>query len=333
VTPPSPSVTLVYNPNAGSGPFARPPRLPVALSPLFSPPETAEPAFVAEAREYVRAETGRELAVAAVTTFEEAVAAARGAVAAGAGLVIAAGGDGTTRAVAEALAGSDTALGILPRGTVNVFAREVGVPLAGVLDALEVCLYGETRRLDLGLCDGRPFLLMASAGFDALAVGNVNADVKGVVGAPAYALSALASLASFVPPHLTLTLGDADAPFFDGPAFLAVIANTASYGGDFRVAPDARLDDGLLDVYLFEAPPGPPPLQTAAFLRQVGEVALGAHLQNPHAHYARASRVRLTASPATALQTDGDALGETASVLIEASPRALAVRVPGTIPR
>lgn len=330
--PASPRIVLVYNPTAGASPFARG-RLTVPLPPALlarpHPPEP-EPAWVQDARAYLHVLTGAPPRAVAPVSYEDAVRTAREAALAGAELVVAAGGDGTLRAVAEGLAGTDTALGVLPRGTVNVFARELGIPLLDTHAALDICANGETRRVDMGRVADRHFLLMASVGFDALAVGNVNADLKDVVGAPAYALSALASFATFTPPTLTVTLGDGSAPpIHRGPTFLCVIANTASYGGDFRIAPEARTDDGLLDVYLFEAPDGPPALQSAAFLRHVGEIALGTHLHNPLARYLRASRVRIDSEPASAVQADGDPLGSAGSLTVEAVPGALRVRVPG----
>lgn len=254
----------------------------------------------------------------------------------GADLVIAAGGDGTVRAAAEGLVDSQTTLGILPRGTMNVLARALGIALDDWRAACDLCLDGHTRQIDLGRIDvgsgdadapsstRAHFLLMCSVGLDAAAVAGVNTDVKGVVGAPAYVLSGLATLAGYTPTHLTLTL---DGEAYSVPAFMAVIANVASYGGDFQIAPHATLDDGLLDVCVFEAPAGPPPVQKASFLRQMGAMALSRHLIDPDVSYFRARRVEIVSAPEAPVQIDGDALGRT-SVVVDVLPRALRVRAP-----
>lgn len=267
---------------------------------------------------------GATLEATAVTSFAGAAAAAREAAAGGGELVIAAGGDGTLRAVADGLAGTETPLGILPRGTVNVLARELGIPLDDPLTACDICLNGTTRRIDLGRIGDRHFLLMASVGFDAATVGNVNTEIKGVVGTPAYVLSALATLATYNPTDMTLRL---DGEVRRAPTFMVVVSNAPSYGGDFKIAPLAALDDGLLDVCIFQAPLALPPVQKAGFLRQIGAVAISRHLQDTDVYYFRARRIEIISEPNAAAQIDGDPAGHT-PITIEVRPAALGVRVP-----
>ena len=301
-------LVLLYNREAGQG-------------------RGGDPAWLADTGVYLRAR-GWRVEITAAGSPEAATDAARRASQSRAHLVIAAGGDEALRAVADGLAGTGTPLGILPRGTVNVLARTLGIPLADPLAACDVCLSGETRRLDLGRVrrggEPRHFLLMCSVGFDAQSVANVNPDLKGVVGAPAYLLSGLATLATYQPTDVTLTL---DGVRRASSAFMVVVANTPSYGGDFRIAPLAAPDDGVLDLCVFEAPPGLPPVQRAAFLRQIGAVALNRHLQDPDISCFRARHIEIAASPPAAFQIDGDAFGET-PVTIDVAPAALSVRVP-----
>ena len=198
------AAVLLYNPEAGQQPLGG--------------ARTPEPAWLADTLLYLRQ---RGLAVEAVASVSPAMATrvARDAARRRLGLVIAAGGDGTVRAVADGLAGTDTALGILPRGTINVLARHLAIPLDNHLAACDICLRGALRRLDLGRAGAHHFLLMCSIGLDATAVGNVNVDIKGWMGAPAYVLSGLATLATYTPPDMAITLdgetiGDGYAPYF-----------------------------------------------------------------------------------------------------------------------
>jgi len=305
---PSP-VTIIYNPRAGGG------------------SSQGEPSWLSDARRLVAADTGSPPRVFASRDFAEAERFAGEAADAGAQLVIAAGGDGTVRAVAEGLIRKETPLGILPRGTINVLARELGIPLDDVPGALEVALRGETRALDMGKSGDRHFLLMASVGIDASAVENVNVELKSFVGGGAYVVAGLSALATFTPPVMTVWVGGAREPYWHGEAFAVVIANTRSYGGDFPIAPEAEWDDGQFDICIFGALDAPLPVQRAHFLRQVGAVTVNLHRSDPDIHYLRASRVVVESDPPVPVQIDGDALATT-PLSVEVVARALTVRVP-----
>jgi len=108
--------------------------------------------------------------------------------------VIVAGGDGTINAVLPALVGTSFPMAIVPVGSVNVLAREFGIPLA-IDEAIGVAARGRLRRIDLGIADGRPFALMAGMGFDAAVVHSVASDVKNLVGPFAYVARGLSLLA------------------------------------------------------------------------------------------------------------------------------------------
>ncbi|MBC8103563.1 MAG: diacylglycerol kinase family lipid kinase [Cytophagales bacterium] len=304
-------IYFIYNPHAGPG---------VKLT------MGADWLWLEAAQSYARVATGREMVLVAAESFDSARKAARDAAARGAEIIIGAGGDGTLRALAEALAGTDSALGIVPRGTVNVLARELNIPLGNVAEAMEICLGGRTRRLDLGRIGDRYFLLMCSVGFDATAVQAMQPAVKDLVGASAYVLSGVATLTAFVPPVFTLYLDGK--LWFTGPCFMAVIANSPNYGGDFRFLPDAEMEDGLLDVALFTVPPGGGlALQRGAFLRQLGTAALGRAAADPEVHLLRARQIAIQTLPETPAQVDGDAFGAT-PLVVEVAPKALKVLVP-----
>jgi len=118
---------------------------------------------------------------------------AREAVRSGADLVLASGGDGTITACVSGVAGSAVPLGVLPCGTGNLLARNLGLPLA-LDEALAVALTGSDRRLDIGIANGRPFVVMAGIGFDAEMLDGADERLKSRVGWAAYVLSALRHL-------------------------------------------------------------------------------------------------------------------------------------------
>lgn len=309
-------VALIYNSNAGKS--ASTSLLPLLVGPPSDWLETA--------REYLRIWLGGNVREYPSETLAETLSAARSAVQSGAQLVIAAGGDGTVGAVASVLGGTETRMGILPRGTTNVLSRELGIPLDDVEEALDICLNGVTRAIDIGrLGRDHYFLLNCSVGFDAVAVRNVNTDLKDIVGRGAYVVSSLANAPAYTPPRITLRLDDEPARTFQ--AFTVIISNTAAYGGDLPVAPKASIDDGQFDICVFEAPEGLPAIQWATFLRQIGAWAIGRHIDDPNVHYFQAQRLTVEAVPETAVQIDGDALGTT-PITVEAVPRALHVQTP-----
>ena len=171
---------------------------------------------------------------------------AKSAVRRGARLVLAWGGDGTINEVASALAFDEVPLGIVPAGSGNGLARELGVhPRAerAIADALQAV----PRPMDLGEIDGHLFANMAGIGFDAhIASRFATATRRGFVG---YAGITARALTSYVPQHYRVTIGDVETAH---RAVLVTIANSAQFGNNARIAPGARVDDGELDLVVFE---------------------------------------------------------------------------------
>ena len=169
---------------------------------------------------------------------------ARMAVAAGVDLVISSGGDGTVTACAGGVAGSGIPLGVLPSGTGNLLARNLGLPLR--MDAaLSVALTGAERRVDVGVANGRPFVVMAGIGFDAALLASVSEQLKMRVGWHAYALSGLR--------HLWDRLTRVELRVDGGPpmrrlASDVVVGNVGRLQRNLQLLPDAVPDDGVLDV-------------------------------------------------------------------------------------
>jgi len=158
-------------------------------------------------------------------------------------LVLASGGDGTVTACAATLAGSGIPLAVLPAGTGNLLARNLGLPMA-FDDAVTVALTGADRYLDLGIANGRHFLVMAGIGFDARALDS-SQRLKKHLGWAAYYLAALGHLRD--KPIRVLLRADSR-PAVDLRASAVIIGNVGSLPAGIALLPDARPDDGLLDV-------------------------------------------------------------------------------------
>jgi YegS/Rv2252/BmrU family lipid kinase len=225
---PATSATVIINPIAGGGTIAAAERnARLALS-------IAE-GFRVQAEVFVTTHAGhaRELAAAA---------AGRGA-----RLVMAWGGDGTINEIASALVGSDVALGIVPAGSGNGLARELGIDRRP-RQAIAAALHAPPRAIDLGELEGRYFVNTAGIGFDAhVASRFATARRRGFLG---YAAITARALTSYVPLHYRITVPGA--PSQKVRAVLLTIANSAQFGNGALIAPGARVDDGELDLVVFQ---------------------------------------------------------------------------------
>jgi diacylglycerol kinase (ATP) len=169
---------------------------------------------------------------------------ARQAVEQHAEMVVAAGGDGTINDIIQGLVGSETALGVLPSGTVNVWAREIGIPLDAA-GARKVLLNGQTRRVDLGCVNGRYFLLMVGIGFDAEITQVVERKPLKRLGIIGYALAALWFGTGYAGFPVVINNGGV---VVKTRALQVFVGNTQLYAGAFKFTWQARCDDGLLDI-------------------------------------------------------------------------------------
>jgi YegS/Rv2252/BmrU family lipid kinase len=231
-----------------------------------------------------------------------------------------AGGDGTIADAAHGLAtcgaANPPALAILPLGTANVLAREIGLPRDPETQAAIVAA-GHTMTMPLAQANGRHFLLMAGAGFDAHVVAEINVAFKRRVGKIAYVVEMLRQLGRF--PFGTYRVA------IDGdPHFVAsvVVSRGRLYGGSFILAPDARLDEATLHVCCFE--------HGGRFWAVLYAMALGIGLlpRMPGFAIRRAQRVRIEGVPGEPLQADGDIVGAL-PVEIAMTARSLRLVVPG----
>lgn len=244
-------------------------------------------------------------------------------------LVIAAGGDGTINQVVEGLAGSDTALGILPLGSGNVLARDLGLPKPSPLhplaleEAAQMLLDSVPRRIDLGQANGHYFLSWAGIGLDAEIVKGVESQprVKRGLGPLAFVVFAALTLRTYAGTRATVLI---DGRRVSRRLILALVSNIELYGRYFHVAPTARLDDGLLDVCCFH---GQGVLTT--FSHAI-TVLLRRHMGDPRVSYYQARRVEIETAHPLAVHLDAEPFGST-PLTIEVVPQALTLLLPPTL--
>ncbi len=163
-------------------------------------------------------------------------------------IVVAAGGDGTLHEVVNGVVGTDVAVGILPLGLTNVFALDAKIPME-LPKAAELILKGRPRKVDLGRANGDYFILMLGAGLDAYAVHKLDLRAKKTLGRSSYIISGFTNYFTYNPSRIKVIVEDLGLNF---EGYHVIIANTASYGGRFKISPKARWDDGLLDVCIFQ---------------------------------------------------------------------------------
>jgi YegS/Rv2252/BmrU family lipid kinase len=238
--------------------------------------------------------------------------------AARAGRVVAAlGGDGLLGCVAGALRDIPGAvLGVLPGGRGNDFARTAGIPLDPEA-ACEVIASGEARPIDLGAAGDRAFIGIASLGFDSDANRIAN-EAPAQLGRLVYVYGLLRALAAWKHASFAVEV-DGERVSFTGWSVAA--ANAKGYGGGMLLAPDARLDDGALDVVLIAD------ISKWGYLRTAPSVFKGTHVRNPAVRVLRGAEVRVESDRPFVVYADGDPIGET-PLTLRALPAALQVLMP-----
>lgn len=279
------------------------------------------------------------------TTVEDPGAGqARRAIAAGADVVVAVGGDGTVRAVAEALVGTHVPMGILPMGTGNLFARNLDLPMNDAAALMRTVLEGVDRAVDVGHMeverafpghgdDGRHiFLVMAGAGIDAEMVAGANPTLKRRLGWLAYFFAALEHLHD---KRMTATVTIDDAEPVTNEMRTVLMANAGRLPGGLQLIPDASISDGMLDIATLDARAG-----IVGWTDLFGSViAQGAGIKQSELLQAwRASRidhgrgrsVEITMASPERVQVDGEVLGRATRVKAWLEPSSLKVRVPAT---
>lgn len=256
------------------------------------------------------------------TLADRGLGLARDAVRARARLVFSAGGDGTVRACAQALAGTGVPLAILPMGTANLAARALGVP-SRLGAALATGFGGEERRIDLAVADGMPFAAMAGIGLDAAVVDATPPAFKAGLGWLAYAGTGAARLRGR-PSWFTVRL-DGGEPL-TMCARSVVAGNAGLVPGGFALLPEARLDDGVLDVGILA------PADLLGWIRVAYRVTTGSRYDDRHLTRHRARLIEITAETELPREVDGEVIAPGRSLTISLNQNSLTVRVPSSSP-
>lgn len=224
--------------------------------------------------------------------------------------VVAAGGDGTIQEVVNGIKGADVALGIIPLGTANVLAREIGLTFAP--DAIARTLaQGEPRKIHLGQIGERRFVMMAGIGFDAESVRRVNGHVKAIFGRAAYGLAAIEELLFGAHPVIEITA--------NGVAHSAswlIVGNGHYYAGGFSVTRGACLSDPSLTACLFQSP------RRGDLLRYVGSAVMGHHDRLDDVTFLKTESLHVSGPEDMVVQADGELVGHL-PVTISLAPETL----------
>jgi YegS/Rv2252/BmrU family lipid kinase len=239
------------------------------------------------------------------------------AVAEGVDLVMAQGGDGTVMACVTGLAGTEVPLAVLPGGTGNLLATNFDVP-SDLEGAVEVALDGDRVRLDVAAMDGDRFVVMGGIGFDAAMLRDADPRLKERLGAVAYVLSGVKHLRRRAT-RFRLRLDDLA---LERTAQGVLIGNLGRLQGGLPVMPDARPDDGLLDVAV---------LQTRTVLDWLVlavRVLTRRRRKDPQLEVFQARRVEIRCDRPQPVERDGDPAGERDHLVVEVVPHALTLCVP-----
>jgi len=260
----------------------------------------------------------------------DATTFAREAVARGYDAALAAGGDGTISEVVNGLAGTEVALGVLPIGTGNVWAREMGLPLWGIIhrhfleEAATALMEGQRRQVDVGRAGQHYFLLWAGVGLDAKVTEVMEPRTRAQKrwGALAYAVAVAAVTRDFEGTLATITIDD---QVLHEQVIVVLISNVQLYGGMLRLTPQAQLDDGLFDVCIFKGH------DWTSTLGHATAILTGQYLNGPEVAYYRGQRVVVETAIPLPVQLDGDPIAVT-PIELEVVPKALTIIIPRDMP-
>jgi len=228
----------------------------------------------------------------------EAETIARRAVENGCTRIVAAGGDGTVSEVANGVAGSDAIMGVLPLGSVNVFAMELGLPLNNLQRCWEIIEERNVRLVDAPSANGKFFVQLAGVGLDAQVVKETSLAFKRSFGPLSYLISA-AQIAARQPPRLFIQSKDTS---LEEGSFV-LVGNGRLYGGPFPFFKHAVIDDGLFDVVVFKR------LGYLEIIKYLQDVVFSSDINVPEVEYFQTRRLRITSEQDVPVELDGELAG------------------------
>ena len=235
----------------------------------------------------------------------------------GAARVVVCGGDGTLNEVAIALTGSGTAVGFIPAGRGNDFARALQLPTE-VRYAVDGIMFGREHEMDVGEINGRIFLTVAAVGFDGEVAQRVAKGAWSLLGTKAYVGGTLQVLTNFHAPRMTIR---GDFGERQGKYMLVATGNTSAYGGGIHIVPGAAPDDGYFDCCLVKE------VSKLRLLTLLPAAYRGEHVKEPEVEMVRTRALEIIAEPSAAIAADGEPVGRSPATL-RVLPRALRIITP-----
>jgi diacylglycerol kinase (ATP) len=243
---------------------------------------------------------------------------ARRAAAKGADVIFVWGGDGTVQRCIDALSGTGPAVAILPAGTANLLAANLGIP-HDLAEAVRVGLHGDRRRLDTGSVNGEHFAVMAGAGFDAQMIYEADRGKKDRLGRAAYIFTGIRNLGAR---RVKATIKVDGQRFFKGKVSCVLTANVGKILGGVEAFPQARPDDGRLELGVTTARN---PVQWA---RTFGRLAVGQPERSPFTKVTRGRKVSIRFDQKVRFELDGGARPPAKKLRIKVHPGSVTVCVP-----
>jgi diacylglycerol kinase (ATP) len=271
-----------------------------------------------ELRTLISAERVDELLWYEVPKSSKAPAKVRKALKNGADLVFVWGGDGMVQQCADALVGSDATIAIIPAGTANLLAHNLGIP-HDLTEAVHIGFHGQVRQLDLGRINGEHFAVLAGVGFDADMIRDADRGLKTRLGRVAYLWTAVRNV-GMKPTQVEIKIDGTR--WFEGDATCVLLGNVGTILGGVQVFEDASPDDGWLDVGVSTAKG---PVQWA---RLLGQISTGKTDRSPFIRTTRANRISIKLHAPLAYELDGGTRPKTKRIKAHVVPAAITVCVP-----
>ncbi len=240
-------------------------------------------------------------------------------VAAGVDLLFVWGGDGTVRRALNALGAAPVTLAILPAGTANLFASNLGIP-RDLEEAVSVGLAGRQRTLDLGVVNGERFGVMAGVGFDAVMIRKAEAGLKDRLGRLGYVVAGVGAVRRDAV-HARVSVDGM--PWFEGPTTCVLVGNMGDVLGGISAFPDAQPDDGRLDVGVVTAD------SALDWARTLGRTMIGHPDSSPFVQTTVGAVIDVDLDEELPFEVDGGARKKTRYLRFRVQPAAIRVRVPG----
>jgi YegS/Rv2252/BmrU family lipid kinase len=242
----------------------------------------------------------------------------RKALASKAELLIVWGGDGMVQRCIDVVAGTETTMAIIPAGTANLLATNLGIPKE-IEGALDIALTGRARRIDVGRINGERFAVMAGAGFDARMIGEADGSLKDRFGRLAYVWTGAKNLRE-KPFRASIKVDGAR--WYDGEASCILVGNVGKLFGGMEAFEDAQPDDGLLELGVVSAD------GVREWAETVARAVVGTVSKSPHAFTTKAHSVRIKLDRKVLYEIDGGDRKKTRKLRVEVEPQAVQICVP-----